>query len=107
MSGVYKEKVCPVCNKRHRKRNAFCSRSCGNQKRHTAETKQKISKKIKEIMKSPEAIAHKRLLSLRNAAIHAGREPPSEFSDDFYINIPDIRESPSIEDGDIWEATDW
>jgi hypothetical protein len=58
-------------------------------------------------MASPEAIAHKRLLSLRNAAIHAGRQPPSEFSDDFYINIPDINENPTVESGDIWSSTDW
>ena len=45
---AYKEKTCPNCGVTHNKRGEFCSRSCGNQRKHTAETKAKISEAKKE-----------------------------------------------------------
>jgi hypothetical protein len=39
---AYKEKTCPKCSSKHTKRGEFCSRSCGNQRKHKAETKKKI-----------------------------------------------------------------
>ena len=33
MPGVYREKVCPTCSVKHRKRGMFCSKSCANRGR--------------------------------------------------------------------------
>jgi hypothetical protein len=41
---AYKEKICPKCGVKHNKRGEFCSRTCGNQKKHTESAKRKISK---------------------------------------------------------------
>ena len=40
---AYKEKTCPKCGVKHKKRGEFCSRSCGNTRAHTAESKKAIS----------------------------------------------------------------
>jgi hypothetical protein len=45
MAGVYKLKICPVCNIEHRKRGLYCSASHAAQNRiRTDELKQNISK---------------------------------------------------------------
>ena len=33
MAGVYREKVCPVCQVKHRRRGEFCSKTCSNKGR--------------------------------------------------------------------------
>ena len=40
---AYKEKTCPKCFSKHTKRGEFCSRSCGNSRKPTAEHKEKIA----------------------------------------------------------------
>ena len=41
---IYMIKICPKCNKEHKKRGVFCGRSCGNFRKWTEE--QKIQKSI-------------------------------------------------------------
>mgnify|MGYP003349988139 CR=1 FL=1 len=33
MPGVYKEKTCPTCGTKHRKKGIFCSKTCSNKGR--------------------------------------------------------------------------
>lgn len=33
MPGVYKEKVCPTCGTKHRKKGQYCSKTCSNKGR--------------------------------------------------------------------------
>ena len=47
---AYKEKTCPACGITHKKRGEYCSRSCGNKKKHTEETKQKIAETQRAIL---------------------------------------------------------
>lgn len=42
MPGVYREKECPVCGVKHRKRGEFCSKTCSNKGRDP-EVYQKVS----------------------------------------------------------------
>jgi hypothetical protein len=42
-------KACPRCNTAHNKTGIYCSRSCANVRRHSDETKQKISASVKNI----------------------------------------------------------
>ncbi len=100
MPNIYREKSCPRCKKRHRKRGNFCSRECGNSGRViTDDRKESIRQSKLDYFKTPEGLARIQQLT---------QNPHSTVkSEDFYINIPDIKESPSSEDGDIWEATDW
>lgn len=39
----YREKTCPTCGTKHRKKGTYCSRSCGNSRVHSAEHKQHLS----------------------------------------------------------------
>lgn len=42
MPGVYREKECPTCGTKHRKKGRFCSKSCSNAGRDE-ETRAKLS----------------------------------------------------------------
>ena len=97
MPGVYKEKECPKCGTKHRKRGKYCSQSCASrQLKMPEEAKAKIAASMREQMKSPERIAQTRL----------ARDGHSVNPDDFAIGIPDIKEMP--DDYDHWQkGEDW
>lgn len=46
----YREKECPHCGTKHRKRGPYCSRSCGNHRTWTKEQKEVFSEKKKEYL---------------------------------------------------------
>ena len=46
----YREKECPTCGTKHRKRGPYCSRSCGNRRKWTKEQKEVFSEKKKEYL---------------------------------------------------------
>ena len=90
MPNVYREKVCPRCEKKHRKRGPFCSASCGNSDREVTENKRENMRKVaEEYNKTPEAIAKQKLF-------HTGITP-----DEFAVDIPTL--SPDISDYDDYE----
>ena len=45
---TYREKTCPTCNKTHKKRGPYCSRSCGNHRVWTKEQKEVFAEKKRE-----------------------------------------------------------
>lgn len=45
--GQYREKTCPTCGTKHRKKGPFCSKACSNAGR-TAETRAKLSAAAKD-----------------------------------------------------------
>jgi hypothetical protein len=53
---------------------------------------------MREFFKSPEGVAKLNQWARHDYTVK---------SEDFYISIPEIKESPSVEDGDIWQSTDW
>jgi endogenous inhibitor of DNA gyrase (YacG/DUF329 family) len=99
MPNIYREKSCPRCGKRHRKKRNFCSRECGNSGRVVSEQHKEANRQyMREFFKSPEGVAKLNQWARHDYTVK---------SEDFYISIPEIKESPSVEDGDIWQSTDW
>ena len=94
MPNVYKKKTCPQCNKEHRQRGVYCSISCGNSARIiTQETKDKITKSVKEYTLTPEGVAHahqasrmRKQVAITNQKIKNNEYIPVE--DDWLIEIP-------------------
>jgi endogenous inhibitor of DNA gyrase (YacG/DUF329 family) len=104
MPNIYREKDCPRCKSRHRKRGPFCSRKCADIHRSartvTEDHKKAISAGVREYYDTPAGLAKRTMMSQKPAQ-------GSTLADDFYINIPDIKENPTVESGDIWSSTDW
>lgn len=97
MPGIYREKTCPRCEKKHRRRGPFCSRECGNIREFTEDQKKaiaaKTAEKMQEWIKTPEAIANAKL-SGKGIVLPA---------DEFAIDIPDI---PDIDDLDYYDKAE-
>lgn len=103
MAGVYREKECPSCGVKHRKRGAHCSISCGNASRTISDTtKEKISEGLKEYYNTPEGIAQAATNNRRVNNDKLGLPAPITI-DEYTVDIPTIYDIP---DGyDI--ASDW
>jgi len=106
MPGVYKEKECPYCGIKHRKRGQYCSASHAQLSRApiSKETKQKISETKKEQFADRTGDAYlDQADRARNAADHSHdriKDPvPPRQPDDF---------SGEVIDGDVWFSdSDW
>ena len=95
MPGVYKLKTCPKCGTEHRKRGAFCSQSCANQREASEEKKEKISATVKEYTQTPEGLATAAMVSRLNEkkAIDNEKRRKGEYilqDEDYYVEIPDL-----------------
>lgn len=93
MPGVYREKECPVCKVKHRRRGEFCSKTCSNKGREP-EVYEKVSKWMKESEKGQEIT-----YNLHNDPDY---EPPVAGG----YNNHNTR-SGFIADGDLWTTDDW
>ena len=92
----YKSKTCPKCGVTHNKRGEFCSRSCGNTRKHTKESKQAISDAKKEWHATSEtaAVVAHNYISKR---INGEPDPVAPI-------VPrDAGYGRYVEDGDLWE----
>lgn len=112
MPGVYREKTCPTCGTLHKKRGPYCSRSCGNIREHTEETKEKISEARKDYFETPEGIATKHKQSRITSARNTNTPIDILSPDDYAIDIPDVTQIRTMKpneftDGrDIWFTND-
>ena len=94
---AYKEKECPKCGTKHTKRGEFCSRSCGNQKQHTTETKRLLSKKQTEWLTSGDDRAEVAKYNYISQRVNGDPEP---------VGIPTrtpMESNQFVSDGDLWE----
>ena len=94
---AYKEKTCPKCGVTHKKRGEFCSRSCGNIRAHTAESKKKIGEAKRAWLTSGDEraeLAIHNYVSLGNNKIAEPIAP---------IVPRDAGYGRFVEDGDLWE----
>lgn len=88
MPGVYREKTCPTCNVKHRRRGEHCSQSCANTGREATEKMRQNMRKVSyEYGLTPEGIAQKKMIN-------------SISSEEFAVDIPDI--PPDIADIDMF-----
>ena len=93
---AYKEKTCPKCGTKHKKRGVYCSRSCGNQKGHTTETRELLSKRQTEWLTSGDERAE---VAVHNF-VSKGANKPSE-----PVGIPTrspLQNNQFVSDGDLW-----
>lgn len=98
MPGVYKEKSCAYCGKKHRKRGQYCGQACANSDREVSDKVRNNMRKVAvEYNKTPEAIAQQKMI---NSGISI---------EDFAVDIPRIE---TIDDYDQYiegfnRAEDW
>lgn len=95
MPGVYREKSCRYCAKLYRKRGPYCSQSCASSDREATDVQRDNMRRVAtEYNRTPEAIAHQKLL-------HTG-----QVAEDFAIDIPtfdpDISDYNDFERGENW-----
>ena len=82
MSGQYKLKKCPNCDKEHRKRGLFCGQSCANQARPVTDNmRNKMRQVAVEYNRTPEAIAKQKQINTPLASMTV---------EDFAVDIPDV-----------------
>ena len=104
MPNTYREKECPNCAVKHRKRGVYCCQSCANANQtKTPEHIQKIKRSIAEYQESPEGVANAQRQSLRASAMRKD-EPLPVTLEDFAVDIPDL--PPELPDG-YERASDW
>jgi hypothetical protein len=92
---AYKEKTCPKCGDKHTKRGEFCSRSCGNTRAHTKQSKQAISDAKKEWHATSETaavVAH----NYTSLGINKSPEPIAP------LTKSPIKSNQFVQDGDLW-----
>jgi hypothetical protein len=94
MPGVYKEKECPECGLRHRKRGIHCSQKCAQTgKTLSAEHKEKLSEKATEYKQTPEGIATTSMIVRGRERYLTNREKEKNgeyilTDDDWMIDLP-------------------
>lgn len=90
---MYKEKVCPVCSVKHRKRGVYCCQSHANMDREASDRMRDNMRQVsQEYKRTPEGLANMRLSE--------GLPRPSE---DYAIQIPDFPDLPDGYDrGENW-----
>lgn len=90
MSGVYREKTCPTCGVKHRKKGPFCSKVCSNKGRD-AKTRSKLSANaIDQGLAQSGQLAQKQIV-----------EPPDPNSwGKFFLDTNQFVDR----DGDIWTS---
>lgn len=106
----YKEKTCPTCGTKHKKRGPYCSRSCGNSRSFTYGERKILSDKLKKHFDTPagqeQALATRdiaRVAHIKRKNLH---DPDAaEFTlDDLFLK-PVVRLLPDnqfVQDGDLW-----
>ena len=95
----YKEKTCPKCQAKHTKRGEYCSRSCGNTRKHTKETKQKIADAQRAYLTSgtdDAEVAKHNFISKRINGDPEPIAPPTK---------PPLKSNQFVQDGDLWEES--
>ena len=96
----YKEKTCPTCGAKHKKRGPYCSRSCGNSRKHTEEHKRLLSKKTSQWLTGQSDTAEEARLRIKNTrqeqlgVVTDPVAPP--------VRVP-LSDNQFVQDGDLWE----
>ena len=104
MPGVYRLKLCPNCDKEHRKKGNYCSQSCASTVNNTGreqseETREKITNTVNEYFQTPEGIATGHMVARQN---NKRAEINQKIKEGHYILEPDdwAVEIPNFDDDD-------
>lgn len=102
-ANIYRLKNCKRCGTPHKKQGPYCSRSCGNVRVHTEETKELRSIKQKQYFETPEGAATTRRIinsnikRMKNNQARANGEYILK-PDDYAVQIPNFDDDDKI----IW-----
>lgn len=93
--GQYREKVCPTCGVKHRKRGEYCSKTCSNKGRDP-----QVYEKVSQFMKSDKGEE-----IMYNLNYDSEYEPPVAGG----MGKVDDRPRGSVMGGDLWitDSGDW
>lgn len=81
MPGVYREKVCPTCKKKHRKRGPYCSQSCHSKVSPRSEKQRENMRRVShEYKQTPEGRSNLKQFAEKGTVYKA---------DEYAVNIPD------------------
>jgi len=94
MPGVYREKECPTCGTKHRKKGPFCSKTCSNKGRDD-----EYKQKMRDIMLNTEA-GQQRAWDLNFD------ETDEPVAPQIYKEQPGLKRGQFLSGGDIWERCD-
>lgn len=94
---AYKEKTCQKCGVTHKKRGPYCSRSCGNTRKHTEEAKKKIGEAKREWLNSGSDKAELEKYNYISKRSNADPDPVPP------ISPTPVRSNQFVQDGDLWE----
>ena len=94
---AYKSKTCPKCGATHNKRGEFCSRSCGNTRKHKPETKKKIGAAKSAWLTGGSEEAE---VAVHNFVSGGNNKTPDPIAP---IVPRDAGYGRYVEDGDLWE----
>jgi len=94
MPGVYREKVCPTCSAKHRKKGPFCSKVCSNKGRDD---------EYKEKMRDRMLNTEEGQMRAWNLNFDETDEPvpPQE-----YKEKPSLNRGQFVAGGDLWTVVD-
>ena len=93
---AYKEKTCPKCGTKHNKRGEFCSRSCGNSRKHTKEQSEKIGAARSKWLTSGSDEAEVQKYNYISKRINGEPDPVAP-----PVRAP-LRSNQFVQDGDLW-----
>jgi len=96
----YREKTCPTCGTKHKKRGPYCSRSCGNKRKWTPEQKDVFRQKKSEYLLSDKDEAEVERWQVTKGAKDE-YQPVAPM-----VDTTDLNNNQFIEDGDLWTADD-
>lgn len=91
---AYKEKTCPKCGTKHTKRGEYCSRSCGNKKKHSHLTKLAIATTQSIRMNSNDPVAEEQRYAL--AKVNGALDPVTP------PTVSRVGTNQFVSDGDLW-----
>jgi len=93
---AYREKSCPTCGVAHKKRGAFCSRSCGNTRAMPEHQKQSIAAAKREWHATSDTAAVA-AYNYTSKGLNKEAEPIAP------IRATPLHHGQFVQDGDLWE----
>jgi len=93
---AYKEKTCPTCGVTHKKRGAYCSRSCGNTRPMSDAQKESIAAGKREWHATSETAE----IAAHNFISQGKNKDPDPIPPQKPIDLGVGR---FVQDGDLWE----
>lgn len=108
----YREKQCQYCTKKHKLRGPFCSKTCSNKnRRHTDETKLKMSQSQSLAQSTPESMERNIELVEKGRLALIQRRSGEQIEtnpDNLYLPPmkPNLNDNQFVSGGDLWTEID-